>query len=169
MARTAVPREEVPATRLREPENTRPSPQPRVPAPQPPATPLSPAGWTLGLLFALLVNIGYPFLIALMKLPQVTGRNLLMVLSNILSRLPLLHLPTHWIKFFNRDALSISLMVVLVLGLLVVIMLVAGKVSPLTEPVVMPTSDIDTTSHPIVYVLGVLVLLATLGVYLIFS
>gem|GEM_PF-1236783 len=122
VARTAVPREEVPATRLREPEI--PAPERRTPAsgsPLPAAHP-SPAGWsrglTLGLLFALLVNIGYPFLIALMKLPQVTGRNLLMVLSNILSRLPLLHLPTHWIKFFNRDALSISLMVVLVLGLL---------------------------------------------------
>jgi len=58
----------------------------------------------------------------------------------------------------------------LVLALLVLIMLIASVVKPLEKPVTMPvTTEIELVSSPSVYIVGVIVLLCTLGVYLLFS
>jgi pSer/pThr/pTyr-binding forkhead associated (FHA) protein len=120
--RTVLPHPDIPPTRIHEGKKAdtamMPEPRPvsasRAKQPSPRWT----RGLVLGLLFALLVNTGLPFITAVMKLPQVTGRNLGMVLTGILGRLSLLHLPTHWIRFLNRDAASFVIMGAVVLGLL---------------------------------------------------
>ncbi|MBN1591230.1 MAG: solute:sodium symporter family transporter [Pirellulales bacterium] len=56
----------------------------------------------------------------------------------------------------------------LVFVVLAVFMLVVTRVRPLAKPVSMPTSEVDTTIHPQVYLLGSLVIVATTVLYVIF-
>ncbi|MBN2218023.1 MAG: solute:sodium symporter family transporter [Pirellulales bacterium] len=55
-----------------------------------------------------------------------------------------------------------------VFAVLVVYMLVVTRLRPLAKPVEMPISRIDTTVYPGTYVLGSLVIAATVGLYIIF-
>ena len=48
------------------------------------------------------------------------------------------------------------------------VMVIITMFRPLREPVVMPTSDLDTTVHPRVYLYGGLIIAATAGLYIIF-
>ena len=56
----------------------------------------------------------------------------------------------------------------LVFLVLVAYMLIVPAVKPLKEPVTMPTSEIDTTVHPQVYVWGTLVIAGATALYVIF-
>ena len=56
----------------------------------------------------------------------------------------------------------------LIFVVLTFVMLAIMSARPLHEPVTFPQSKIDTTSHPRVYVAGVLVIAATVALYVLF-
>ena len=67
---------------------------------------------------------------------------------------------------FNSWAFLHHMAIVFVV--LVVYMIIVTKLRPLAEPVTMPTSNLDVTPHPRVYVFGGLIIAATVGLYILF-
>ena len=78
--------------------------------------------------------------------------------------------PSHFPKWGYFFTITFLHHMLIVLVILIAIMLVAGAVKPLKTPVIMPVNkDINLESTPSVYIVGIVLLLGTAGVYLIFS
>jgi len=72
----------------------------------------------MALVFTLSLNIGIPFLVSIIQASKITGKGLSILFSTIIAGLPILHLPTHWIQFFNWNIFSVIVLICIPLGII---------------------------------------------------